>query len=633
MRYCIPSLLTILVLTMTVSCSGGRDLPTGPSLDEPTAETTQASQALTRGTIPWGLWSFEWNEFKQDFDIVPLRGAEFACNVIKFMNENTGSISLHINGVDHQADYVEFDLDIGFVHPFPGLTAFTGFDVLGVFMGDGSEMYPGVDGLEYPGEMDQRLLNPDGYTRRFNAPEFTGAGEILPLQGYYPGNIVPPDYVPTARLNPYKYYADWLEADGNAFQFLQDTSIFRGQFLPGSCNFRNYIIRFPNDKKSFNYAIVANWEPNINHPSPPDSLDDFPPNANSEEAVVVNIDDHTNAWYVDDTHYGGAVTLEITPWDWSAECSAVMEEYEITLYSPAWTGAYDVDMTPIAQVEHQCTYQVSIPGSELLGSGDQRVWVEVSYPDFDYTSPVGVPNDAVGALTSYFQTSVHILNYDPTVVSDNFIYGFADSNFFDHLYGSTDNVQLITNLLNLPLTGPYAENNIFMYYRGHTNGSADCVPDDLGPVVEDLGYEWVYVPPSPYVPLDTTGVKMLVLAVYFTKAGELYTPEDLEQVRNLLNGGGVLVISAEHSGLYGGGTEIIDKLLEDLNAGFSFPCDMASTDNPYADITPDPITEDVAGIGGGACGRFEVFGNGVSLIRGDDYVNIYDVVVKSPWTG
>jgi hypothetical protein len=128
-----------------------------------------------------------------------------------------------------------------------------------------------------------------------------------------------------------------------------------------------------------------------------------------------------------------------------------------------------VDMNPTMQAEHHYTFHVSIPASLLIANGYQPVWVEVDYPGYDYKSPVGVPNDATGTLAAYFKSQVNILDHNPSVHYDNFVYCFGDSQFFDYA-DQSDNAKLFENMLNLSLDGPYAKNKKVMYYEGHSGG-------------------------------------------------------------------------------------------------------------------------------------------------------------------
>ena len=612
--------LLMIFISLVSSCSGSAVQPDVAPASEPSI--------ASGGPHLWGFWDVEWNPETNEFDAVPLRSAMFACNVIKFMNAHPTNLAFHTAVVKHEDNWTNFDLDIGLIHPFPGLEAYDGFDVMGIFMGNGSAHFPGPEGYAIAGPDDQQLLNADGYTRRFNATEFSGAGQILPLQGYLPGGKGSLGYTPTAILNPYKYYADSLTANADAFGFLVTHSVGRGVFKPGSANFRHFKIRMPNNLLKFQYAVLANWEPGKNHPDPPDSLDDFPAAANSQEAVALDIVDSSTAFYDDESTYGGDIILDITPWDWSATCSPQMEEYTIKLRSSAWTGAFSVDMTPAATAQYHYTFHADIPVETLSAYGSLPIWVEVGYPDYDYSSPVGVPNDATGHLTAYFETSAYVTTSNPPV-SDNCVYGFSDSHFMEDVdEPATDNPLLFANMLNLPKQEPYVSNKIVMWYEGHSDGYKEW-PEFSG-MITDMGYQNVYVPADPYTPLDTTGVKMLILATMYSKVGDYYTTEEVQLIRDFVNGGGICIILLEKKSFYVDGTDTVDKLISDLELDIKCHADDNYDDTPYTDITPDPITEGVDAIFGDKGARFEVFGNGVSLVRGTHNGDVFTAICKSP---
>ncbi len=620
--YLLP--LLILVMIVSLSCSG----QSGSSILPGVAEPIDVQPQNSISTQVWGYWEMEMNEATGEFNAVPLRGAEFACNVIKFINGPPPNLIISVVSAVPYPTHKDFILDIGFSHPFPGLDRYTGFDVMGVFMGNGSAFFPGTGMYPVQSPLDQQLLNPDGYTRRFNAPEFTGAGEILPMQGYYPGNNGPPGYVPTTVLNPFKYYANGLDPTDDPFDFLKADPESRGAFLPGSVNYRRFHVRFPNSIGNvFQYAVIANWDINDNHPDPPGSLDDFPMSCNSQEAVVIDVVDLSNAYYESPTTYGGDIVLDLTPWDWSASTvSGVIEEYEINAYSSAWLGAYTFDMIPTSEGEYWNTFHAEIPAEVLTHHGFLPVWIELIYPEYDYTSPVGVPNDASGNLASYFLTEVEIEDHGPQA-GDGFIYSISDvQSVSQEYYGG--NMIFFENLLTMPSSGPYANNTVVKYYEGHTTGYGPY-PAGLDSHIQSLGFTFDYEHNEIAGPLVTDGLKMVIVTLFFFGSNHVpFAPEEVQEIRDLVHGGGTCVFITENYNCYSGGTAIMDQLLIDLDAQYTVPQDW----DPCGwwestDITPDPSTVGVSDFFGQAPGYYNLFGNAVSLVR---YSDGRTFVVKSP---
>lgn len=409
-----PVFILILILTtIAVGCSGSRSPVNPEHMPDPTQVESNDFSTYSPATHGYmlGMWDVYIDPGCNSVDIVPLRGLEVTVNVTKFVHGPPTHLAFKDMVIDFQTDYVDLSIDFGFQHPVTGLDQFTLFDVMGVFLGGGSDTFPGQGNLSIPGETDQRLLNPDGYTRWFNAPEFGEAGIQSPILGYYPAPGGTPGFIPPAVLNPYKYYADGLDEYGEVFGFLESNPDGRGGFGASSTNYRRLDLRFPNDTiLNFQYAFIAHWEPGVDHPEPPSVLEDFPISANTDEAVAVEITDYSNAYYSGDGEFGGDVMFDVEVWDWFSYCetSGVMDEYEIRCYSDAWSGAYEVNMAPIEQADHRCKYPVDIPVEFLESDLDLHVWIEISYPDLDYSNAFGIENDASGLLTSYYKVEVKI---------------------------------------------------------------------------------------------------------------------------------------------------------------------------------------------------------------------------------
>ncbi len=400
-----------MMLVLTISCSGSTTQPVTPdSTSDPTITGNSTVQAGPGSGCLWGVWEVYINPETETVDAVPLRRASFSGN---FEHVIPNSMILFEN-IEINEDTGEVEIDIGLEHTFPALKKYTGFDVMGVFMGDGNDVYPGDPTLSIPGVGDQRLLNSDGHTRWFNANEFKGVDELPPMFGYNPGKYGTPGYKPTSDLNAYKFYTDGLDLDEDEFQFLIANADDRGMFTEGSLVWRHFSLIFPDlpstGKANFHYAVIGHWEPNKHDPGPPVEVpEDFPPEANVEEAVVCDIQDSSIVWN-DGGDYGGIVSLDISPWDWSATFSGVMNEYNILIYSDAWTGAYEVDMAnPTGGGDHYSTYHAEIAVENPYDcTGLLPVWVECRYPEFDYTNKFGFKNDADGPLSSYFLVDVGI---------------------------------------------------------------------------------------------------------------------------------------------------------------------------------------------------------------------------------
>jgi hypothetical protein len=355
----------------------------------------------------WGFYDVYIDIPTQTVTAVLNRQAMFTANVVNFINGKPASLSFHINGTHVGSVHVDVDIDVTITHPFPGMAHYDGYDVRGVFMGDGSASLAYNPDLKYavPGT-DQLMLadpvdgfgGPDGYTRWFNKPEFSGGG--MPLFQYTQGKMASPGFDGTATLNPYKYFTDGLGAKDDLFPWLASHADQHGRFSSGASNTRNYYLRFPNSKGvKYGYAITANWKgvAPTDHPS------------NAPEVVACSVTDNSDVWFVNSSSNGGGIRLDLSLWDWdSAVSGGVMEDYKIFVESSVLTNPYSFDtsdMTPIGGEDHFSTYQVEIPADNITGSMGNQYWIIVEDQKNTYANDFGVSNlaqdDKLAALFRY----------------------------------------------------------------------------------------------------------------------------------------------------------------------------------------------------------------------------------------
>jgi len=708
MKIHVMSILALIVVIACISCSGSMD---NPVTGDGTAVLQQGSVRHGDASLLWGYYAIECDPDTGDIYEVPLRTTEFTCNVSRFIDGPPPKLLLSIEDIIDAGDYIDLHLDVGIIHPFVGLDRYIGFDVMGVFMGNGSGTYPGDPGIIVPTEDDQQLLNPDGYTRWFNSNEF--AMVDVPLFAYQETKLGTTGYAPGATLNPYKYFADGLEEADDIYTYLQGAYGDRGSFRPGSVNNREYEIRFPGTTGiKFQYAVVARWEPNVNHPDPPDSLDDFPVTANATEAVAISVvNNESTLYYESDGDFGGNLIIDTGLFDWSFVPGIVTNEMTIKLYSDAWAGAYTEDFPITDEGDGYKEYHIDIPAETPAYSGYMPVWIECEYTFDDYSNPLDLPNGTFGPLASYYKAYVWVddiglseswihvdipngseswqvsttqdiiwlsspditevgitystdggMTYpyeitpaapntgtlewivpdtpsetcririadtsDSSVYDEsddafeiyipstegNFLYGFADWNLFLDC-DMPGNIQLIMNMLNLPLEGPYADNGKVLWYYGHADDFGIDAYNFIN-LVEGAGY--VYEANGDPV-LDVTGAKMLVLSHMFPDAGDpLYTPGEIQDIRDFIAGGGLCLVVMDNAAVMDDYT-VIDALLSDLGVDFTAKHEI-NTHDPYYDITYDPITDGVEVIYSNYVGgTWDITGpNTVSLVRETD---------------
>ncbi len=394
-------LTTMLLCTFVVlGCSGGGDNPvttsTGPGLTAGTP--SHGGQAQTQ---LWGYWDVTIDVEAQTVEAVPNRTAMFGANVVTFLNGRPPGLAFFINDTPIGDGYIDVDIDVSLIHPLPGLPQYDGYDVRGIFIGDGSLTMDYESLLYAVNGPDQFLLNDDGYTRWWNPFEFGVPGVL----GYTHGDLATPGYTGNATLNPYKYFADGLGAYDDYWEWLGNNTDTFGVFTSGSTNTRNYYLRFPDVKGvTYGYAVVANWEG--------EEIEDHP--APAPEAVGCSIvQDESQLYYVDETINGGLLILDVSVFCWDAQPSTILVE------STVLSGTYtfdSMDMVPVSGDDYISTYHVEIPADNVTGLDDQEAWVICEAGAWDYTCEYTPPSPGAApdaTLAAYFRFPIAVSDQVP----------------------------------------------------------------------------------------------------------------------------------------------------------------------------------------------------------------------------
>jgi len=344
----------------------------------------------------WGLWQFTADPAAGTLDAVQVRMADMHLNAMRFL-EPPPHVYLTVESLQFNGNIIE--VDIGLRHPFLGLNRFTGFDVCGVLITNGSVTGFSDAGLVMTGDGDTRLLNADGYTRWWNPDEFpVNLGTML---SYQDGLLGAPDSVAdyNCTLNGYKYFCDDLDDPDDP---MSDVTIDgRGMFSAGQKNVRHYTIEIGGDGLIFNYAVDANWKPPAGSP-PWDVPDDFPPDANRSEAYRITVTETENTLYYEETAYGGDISLSIDVYDWfNADANLVRVE------AP---GAVPMDETSIATSggEGYSTYEIEITDCTPSAAGDLELLITIESDTVDYGGLL--PGETVSA---YFIHTTEVADTAP----------------------------------------------------------------------------------------------------------------------------------------------------------------------------------------------------------------------------
>jgi len=286
MKHISGLLISIVILTLVIcGCSGSKD-PVVPVATEPPVTINERIGQVYH--FLWGTAAIECDMESGDVELIPSRNSLLHLNVAKPIVASMG-MSVEFLPAESDPANGRFAMNISLTHPFSGEDRFTGFDVKGIMMTPGTtEM---AEDLIVAGLDETQLVNRDGLTRWWNPTEFTGNG----ILGYYPGIPGTQDAATlTARINPYKIFADSLDAEspiGDLILPLPDDNTGRAVFSAGATNTRKYVIQFPvsgGPVVVFNYAVDASWGPPLINP-PDEVPDDFPINANQPEPFGIRI--------------------------------------------------------------------------------------------------------------------------------------------------------------------------------------------------------------------------------------------------------------------------------------------------------------------------------------------------------
>ncbi len=379
------TILTLIsVLMMLVGCARFTDAPTTPALPGSNLPTS-----LTQGIEPedgphklWGEWLLYIDAGQEKVDIVPRRTARIHMNALKFIEADCADC-IEITGIKNNGDS-SVDLTLRITHPFSTLPEYTGFDVKGIIMFNGSYEYP----LEYPGiplpqptfrvswkELgDPELLNPDGYTPRWS-PSWE-SGSDLPNFNYWHGKFA---YgMPNADLNAFLNF--YTHEERHMFEVTGQVE-------------RTYTIFMPSPVIVAGYAVEACWEPPLVTPVT-DPLNDFPITANQPEAYhfkfIIN-----NGEVITDCDQCCGLDVPCTDWyieqnQWYLHPVGHVND-RILLKNPPFYGDGNFWMTP-EFCEEENIYLISNFWSCAYGNGSQRFvainWLSIWPPqklNFAYT--------------------------------------------------------------------------------------------------------------------------------------------------------------------------------------------------------------------------------------------------------
>jgi uncharacterized delta-60 repeat protein len=333
----------LLGAVLVLGCSnGGGNAPTSPESDANPGELTAQSNHAETNRYLWGYWLVEINQGDFSSEILPVRSLSDHFNVLRFLEQGPCFDCFKLAGVTPNPDGT-LNVNVQLRHPFPAMPFYTGFDVRGIAMFDGSKAFP-VSGLVMSdSELGEgEIVNADAYTTLYN-PDTIGHG----LEGYIKGNyadIIPPN----STLNAYKRFASDDPANTRNAFYADDTVTIAYQLSMPQ----------PPNEWRFGYAIDANWVPPTNTPVV-DPMTDFPPEANCPEPWKMQLSMVTNHLFgtagtailnIDVFDRGGSEThypprLECPElFDGEIEASLIEENSDYARYEATITNEKHVDI-------------------------------------------------------------------------------------------------------------------------------------------------------------------------------------------------------------------------------------------------------------------------------------------------
>ncbi|HEX9744061.1 MAG TPA: SBBP repeat-containing protein [bacterium] len=480
-------LSAIFIIAIT-GCSGGN--PSSPDIRPDLSGQKNTDQSTY--TNLWGLYEISIDTETMTVETVSSRSGMFTANVTNLLNANPANLGFNIKGIVPGPDYIDVDIDISITHPLPGAPQYSGYDVRGVFMGDGSSTLSYNPDLNYAVDgVDQMMIpdptsgtgGPDGYTRWYNYSEFSEGG--LPLFNYTPGAAASPGFVGTAVVNPYRTFASGLSAEEDLWDFL-NSDPGNCDFFSGETNTRNYYLRFPITKGvKYGYAVIASWK----------GIDPTDHPAHAPEAIACSVIDSSTAFWSGPTTYGGELMFDISLWDWdSTLTSTAMEDYRIYIESGILDSVYqftDSDMIPVGGDENYSTYHVELEADQIESDTGQEYWIIVEQNGYDYTNEFGVPNLAdTDPLTSFFRYDLDIKSGPGNIVPIiNGITDDVDPNGLNTTVDDTYTSVTYSAIYNDPDVGQ--THTILWYIEDNGTGGPEGVPDDMP-------YDWSLKPDGEY---------------------------------------------------------------------------------------------------------------------------------------
>lgn len=257
----VPFMLFLLILaTITVSCTGANN-SLSPDLNNNGATGVKGAVNQDSGRYLWSYQEISINPDTMEYEMIPVRNTQNHFNILGMLEAPTCVQCVKITSFN-VAPNGHWLLDLRLTHPSTN-PMFTGFDVRGIVMFNGSYTFPESGFIvSDPSLGDGAVVDPDGYTDLYSPATGTG------LHGYIPGKLS--NGSPSATLNGYEMFI--TDIPNNT----------RNMFVADSFATQSLEIVPPTGGFVLGYALDANWKFPTTTPVT-DPAKDFPPEANCPE--------------------------------------------------------------------------------------------------------------------------------------------------------------------------------------------------------------------------------------------------------------------------------------------------------------------------------------------------------------
>ena len=131
--------LIALLAAMAAGCTSSSRSPVVPGVGGNGPQSVVPSLRESADSGPyrlWGEWTWYINADHDRVDVVPRRAARFHLNALKFLEEYCANC-LEITSIKNNGDST-IDLTVKIRHPFQNHPEYTGFDVKGIIIFNGS---------------------------------------------------------------------------------------------------------------------------------------------------------------------------------------------------------------------------------------------------------------------------------------------------------------------------------------------------------------------------------------------------------------------------------------------------------------------------------------------------------------